>query len=179
MLLHHLLKWNGNLKLEASGGAASGAIWSTQASTWEICTPRLNVLYANLHQILDKRKKYENYKRFFFAFVLDESKGLLTLVCVMRINLCWFCWSPRLWSDFSFWQVLEKSLCVPPHSKQQPVWEKEAAKNKQILRTKTFMRVHCLEISQEEREVVSHGSFLTLEDHFNKPFESCKKWLII
>ena len=111
--------------------------------------------------------------------ILDESKGLLTLVCVMGINLCWSCWSPRLWSDFSFWQVLEKSLCVPPHSKQQPVWEKEAAKNKQILRTKTFMRVHCLEISQEEREVVSHGSFLTLEDHFNKPFESCKKWLII
>ena len=83
-----------------------------------------------------------------------------------------------LWSDFSFWQVLKKSLCVLRHSKQQPVWKRRQRKNKQIQRIKTFMLVHCLEFYQTRRSfpswfLISVGSLI------QQTFPGCKKCLII
>ena len=57
----------------------------------------------------------------------------------MEINLCWSCcYYQRLWSDLSFCQVLEKSLCVLRHSKQQPVWEKKATQKQTNLENQNF-----------------------------------------
>ena len=60
--------------------------------------------------------------------------------------------SQRLWSDFSFWQVLEKSWCAVAHSKQQPVWEQP--ETNKFRESKLLCLLHCLEFSKKGAQVL-------------------------